>query len=142
MGAYEVERMALHFSRKTPSLPAAMPGDPLTYTITIDNAGPREMSGALVTDTIPALLTYDDDSLAASAGEYGYENRVVTWTGSVTASGAVIVTYRATVSDTVPLGTYIANTATISGGGEPISRTAALYIGYSTHLPVVMKDGD
>jgi uncharacterized repeat protein (TIGR01451 family) len=139
MGAYELERMALHFSKKAASQPAAMPGDPLTYTITIDNAGPREMSGVLVTDTLPALLTYDDNSLAASAGEYGFQNGVVTWTGSVSASGSVTVAYRATVSDTVPLGTYIANTATISGGGELLSRTATLYVGYLTHLPVVVK---
>jgi uncharacterized repeat protein (TIGR01451 family) len=141
MGAYELERMALHFSRKAPSLPAAMPGDPLTYTIAIDNAGPREMSSVHVTDTLPALLTYVDTSLTASAGDYGFQNGVVTWTGSVSASGSVTVSYRAAVSDTVPLGTYIANTATISGGGELISRTATLYIGYSTHLPLVMRDG-
>jgi uncharacterized repeat protein (TIGR01451 family) len=139
IGAYELERMALHFSRKAASQPAAMPGDPLTYTITIDNAGPQEMSAVHVTDTLPALLTYVDTSLTASAGDYGYRDGVVTWTGAVDASGSMTVAYRATVSDTVPLGTYIANTATISGGGTIISRTATLYIGYRTHLPVVVK---
>jgi hypothetical protein len=99
------------------------------------------MAGAALSDTIPALLAYDHNSLTASVGDYGYKNGVVTWTGSVDPSGSVTVTYGATVSDTVPLGTYIANTATISGGGELTSRTATVYVGYSTHLPVVMKDG-
>jgi hypothetical protein len=55
--------------------------------------------------------------------------------------GTVIVTYRATLSDTVPLGTSIANTAVVSGGREVISRTATLYVGHQIYLPIVMKGG-
>lgn len=42
---------------KTDGLADALPGDQLTYTLTLGNAGPSSVIGAPVTDTIPAELT-------------------------------------------------------------------------------------
>jgi uncharacterized repeat protein (TIGR01451 family) len=141
MGAYEYEQTTLGSTSKTASMPAAMPSGLLTYTITVENTGPVRISGVLVTDTLPTSVTYADQSLTATDGDYDYENGNVMWNGSLDPAGTVIITFRATVSDVVPLGTSIANTAIISGGGEIISRTAKVFVGHRMYLPLMTKGG-
>lgn len=54
----------------------AVPGEPLTYMVTVSNAGPSAAIGVLLTDTIPAALT---------DVEYSVDNGVSfqSWTGSL-----------------------------------------------------------
>src|SRR5262249_24063915 len=42
---------------KTDGLTSALPGDVVTYTVVVTNAGPSAATGATVADTIPAALT-------------------------------------------------------------------------------------
>jgi uncharacterized repeat protein (TIGR01451 family) len=41
---------------KTDGQTTAVPGQPVTYTIGVANAGPDDAAGATVTDTVPAAL--------------------------------------------------------------------------------------
>jgi uncharacterized repeat protein (TIGR01451 family) len=48
----------------------AVPGQPVTYTIVVSNAGPSMAHGATVTDTLPAALTGATWTCTASSGSY------------------------------------------------------------------------
>jgi len=122
-----VETQELELSNKAVNASAVLPGTPLTYTITLRNISGANVSNARVTDTLPIALTYVDDSLTATSGSYGYTNRVITWTGSVNAGGAVAITFGAMASQTAS-GTSVTNSAVISGGGEIITRTATISV--------------
>ncbi|MEJ2735919.1 MAG: PKD domain-containing protein, partial [Anaerolineae bacterium] len=135
------EAAFLYPSRKTASTSAALPGDPVTYTIALHNEAPIDSTEIRVTDTLPLSLTYMEDSLTATAGSFGSENRVITWTGSLSAGGSVRITFGTTISTIVPLGTEVINSAVISAAGEIVTRTARVFVGHQIYLPLVMRSG-
>ncbi len=53
---------------KTNGQTLALPGDPVTYTITVSNAGPSDVTGASVIDPFPAMLAGVTWSCTATAG--------------------------------------------------------------------------
>jgi len=73
-------------------------GDEVTYTLTAVNAGPSTAQGVVVTDRLPAGLTYVAGSAAPSAG-VTFADGTLTWNvGSLTAGPTgVTLTFRATV---------------------------------------------
>ncbi len=137
MGAYEATPRDPY--RKTASPSAILPGDPLTYTISFENLETVDITDVRVTDTLPTLVTYLDNSLTATGGSYGYADGVVTWTGTVSAGGSVAVRFGVTVSQMASLGSSISNSAVISGGGEIITRTATVFVGHQIYLPLITK---
>ncbi len=80
--------------------------DPIAYVLTASNAGPADAADAVVTDTLPANLTYvSNDCGAAVAGQ------TVTWTIGALANGASAV---CTINTTVNAVGAISNTASIT----------------------------
>ncbi|UBV42789.1 DUF11 domain-containing protein [Deinococcus taeanensis] len=93
----------------------AKPGETLTYTLTLTNAGPSAASSVTLTDPLPAGLTYVSSSPAAAVS-----GQTLTWTLASLASGAtqtMTVTATApgpaTLSST-PAARTLTNTATVS----------------------------
>ena len=78
----------------------AVPGQQVTFTVTITDTGPTPYAGITVTDTLEMLddAAYDGDA-AASAGSVSYASPVLTWTGDLAPGGTVTVTFTATVHD-------------------------------------------
>lgn len=140
IGAYEVQ--SLESSAKTVNQSITLPGESLAYTITFNNGSTTNFATAQVTDTLPSSLTYIDNSLSATSGSYGHSNGVISWTGSLNAGGFVNITYGATVSDTVPLGTTISNSAMIDIGGEIVSHSTSVLVGRSIYLPIINVCGN
>lgn len=120
-----------------PPLPG--PGDVLTYTIRLENPGPA-LPGVRVSDTLPAEVHYLG-TLAASAGSYGYENGVITWTGTVDGGEPVTITYGVTIGLHISLPLSIVNNARIDDGRGIIWDRQAVVIvgGYAFYLPLVEK---
>ena len=94
---------------------AAVPGDTIAYTVTIENLGPSDASGIVVTDPIPAGVVFVS---ATGGGTYDEIENVVTWnvgdlapsaapeeltlTVAIGSSTTGTVTNRATVTSTSP----------------------------------------
>ena len=91
------------------------PGTTLSYTLTVENVGDQDATGAEVTDTIPANTTF----VSASAG--GSESGgVVSWPAFDLAAGdSITFTVTVDVDDPFPVGvTTIVNTAHVEDDGS------------------------
>jgi uncharacterized repeat protein (TIGR01451 family) len=121
-----------------PALP--QPGDTLTYTIRLINPGPA-LNAVRVTDTLPSNAYLVSGSINASSGSWGVNGSVLTWTGAVSPSLSVTVTYVMTTSSAITLPTAILNTALIDDrAGNILTRTAGVIVnGFGVYLPVVRK---
>jgi len=100
---------------KAADIPSYVPGDPMTYTIRVSNAGPHDVSGATVTDTFPAEVSLNGQWTCTATG-------VATCTAS--GSGDIndtidlpvgeTVTYTVDVTVDLAATGNIVNTATVS----------------------------
>ncbi|MFF0741844.1 hypothetical protein ACFYVL_15720 [Streptomyces sp. NPDC004111] len=146
---------------KTASPKNPGPGDKVTYTLTLTNAGARDYPGASVTDDLTGVLggaRYNDDATAkdgagATLTAPAYTSPKLSWSGTVKARGKVVITYSATVRSPVPAGsTTLRNSVTSNvpgecepGGSDPDCATVTplprLVIAKSS-TPDVVRAGD
>jgi uncharacterized repeat protein (TIGR01451 family) len=96
---------------KVASTATYTPGSPLSYTITASNSGPADVTGATVTDTVPAALTGFTWTCASGCSQSSGTGSISTAV-DIAASGSVVIT----LSGTVPGGTVgaLSNTASIA----------------------------
>ena len=120
---------------KTDGLSSAQPGDPVTYTIVVGNAGPSSVTGAPVTDVLPTGLAaaswtcVPSSGASCSASGIGNINTVVDLTVGATATFTVTTSITATtgvitnaaridapagVSDPVPADNVATDTTSIT----------------------------
>ena len=100
-------------------------GSNVDFTITVTNNGPSDATGVLVTDQLPAGLTYVSD--LASVGTYNSGTGV--WTIGALASGAsATLTLTATVTTTGPLTNTAAKTAENETDPNAANNTASVTI--------------
>ncbi|MBC7250170.1 MAG: DUF11 domain-containing protein [Anaerolineae bacterium] len=126
-------------SIKTVNTPAPKFGEMVTYTITIRNSGSPVTDTVAVSDSIPAGLEYVPQSVIATLGSSSYNDGVIHWSGVLSNTPEVVITYAATVTEKdVRL---ITNTALIDAGSAGVySRTATIVAnGVTVHLPLVVK---
>jgi hypothetical protein len=94
-----------------------VPGQSITYTIVISNAGPGAQSdnpGNEFTDVLPSPLTLQGASASSGTAVATAGTNTVTWNGSIAAGGSVTITIVAFVNATVAPGTTITNQGTVS----------------------------
>lgn len=117
---------------QVPLFDPAVLGQPLTYTITVTNSGPEPAYSVVVTDTIPASVSFDSATANGS-----YSNGIVTWTLGTMANGA-----GSNVSLTVTPSTFdpITNIVTVSSvTSDPgPGNTSIIVTGVSTGAPPVI----
>ena len=115
-------------------------GETLTYTIqVVSDTGPLTNT-VNMTDTIPARLEYIPGSLTSSSGIVDDSKAPdLSWTGALTPTPRVTISYQVTVTTTSPL--FITNTAAIqSVGYDPIERSATVIAnGYHNYLPLIFR---
>jgi uncharacterized repeat protein (TIGR01451 family) len=110
---------------KTDGQATVVPGSPITYTIVASNAGPSPVTGATVTDTLPATITLATwTCLGAGGGTCtasgsGHINDTV----NLPVGGAVTYTLSGTISPSL-IGT-LSNTATVTAPGGVIDPNLA-----------------
>ncbi len=92
---------------KTADSPAApVVGDTVTFTLTVSNAGPADAENVVVTDTLPANVTYVSDTCGAAVA-----GSTVTWTVGTLADGANAI---CDIVTTINNFGEISNTATVA----------------------------
>ena len=108
-----------------------MPGEHITWTITVVNNGSVGASDVVVTDTLPAELAVL--SASTSRGTYSISGQTVTFNiGTLGAFESVTMQIVTRVLSN-PASGFVANTATVAGGGQTDSTTATINL--VTRLP-------
>ena len=115
------------------------PGDSLTYTILLKNPG-ETLDHVAVTDTLPTGVSYAG-KLWSSSGLAGYNGGAVTWSGEVSSTAPVTVSFVVTVSSQIIGTRVIINAASLDDGrGTVLHRQATVIVnGTSLYLPVVRR---
>lgn len=124
---------------KTDNQTTAIPGTPITYTITAANAGPSSVTGATLTDTVPASILGVSWTCVASSGSScgaanGTGNTInttvnllnggtATYTVTGTISPAALGNLTNTASIAAPSGTTDPNSANNTGSDPPDTLT-------------------
>ena len=134
-------------SNKNVSTQSADFGDIVTYTVSVENAtGPLSIT-AVMTDMLRPGLSYVHGSLTATVGTVNADAAPeLTWTGMLSPTPHITITYSAVVTYPIPGSTIIlpspiVNTASIAATGyESITRTATLQTHlYRVYLPLVLR---
>jgi uncharacterized repeat protein (TIGR01451 family) len=138
IGAYELQ--PLDFSKMTVSPEEVYPGDIVTYSITLKNWSEVDFHNVILSDTLPELLDYQDDSLTASAGIANFLDGQISWTGDVNSASSIYITFTAMVKREAAYGSVISNTAYINGGGEILPLFAGLRVSLvNVFLPMLSR---
>jgi uncharacterized repeat protein (TIGR01451 family) len=116
-------------------------GDTVAYTLSIAHQGGPMTTTTWVTDTLPTQLDFVDGSLSASSGTATYQAGRVRWTGLISATPRLTVTYQMTVPNSEPM--IISNVAAFYNpalDAAPVMRAALVLInGQQLYLPVLIK---
>ena len=150
MGAFEVGQPLpvygprpalpdLNPSTKQASQPVIYPGKPITFTIILRNTG-KKAPGIHMTDNLPSELEFQGN-LSASSGSVGYANGTITWTGIVTATEPVKITFSVTLVSQITTAQLITNTAIIEDGlgGELQRKVIIIANGIAVYLPIATR---
>jgi uncharacterized repeat protein (TIGR01451 family) len=139
VGAFEGNPVVEAVS-KVASTTDARHGELITYTITIADLGAAPTVTHTLTDRVPAGLSYVPDSLAASGGTVDDAGApLLRWTGLLTPTPSVTVTYAVTVSTLIPQ--RATNTAVVGAPGyQGITRTATVRLNRRhIYLPLTFR---
>ncbi len=127
------------FTDKQVSQAQARWGDTLFYTITLTNTFGVSPLPILMTDTVPAALVTQPNTLWASQGALTDTAGVLTWSGSITPSGVISLGFQAKVA---AVNTTITNVAVVDAGvdGIVLSPVVQTVVGPAMlYLPVVAR---
>jgi len=128
-------------SQKAASAATPVTGQTVTYTIVIQNLEVPLTATVYLTDEVPSELSYVPSTLTATTGIVTDASPpTLRWSGLLSPTPAITVTYAVTVSTTMTQ--TITNRAVIAAPGyQTITRTATIVSnGYPVYLPLVLKN--
>jgi len=123
---------------KTPSSPTYEPGQQITFTITVTNAGPNDATGVEVTDVLPAGTTYV--SATPSAGACVGTTTVVCTFPTIVNGASETIALVVTANGS----TTITNTATVTaveGDPNPANNAASAAVAPFAAIPTASTFG-
>ena len=129
-------------STKTASAPAPRSSEIITYTIAVRNNRGTLTHTIHLTDTVPAGLSYVPGSLVATLGTPDESDApALHWSGSLSDTRTVTVTYAVAVTTPASTTQCIVNTVTVSTNLVGVlTRTATIIAnGYTIHLPIILQ---
>ena len=127
-------------SNKTASQPNPQTNQVVTYTIQLQGLSLPPTVTVSLTDVVPLGLSYIPGTLKASSGITTAVAPTLNWSGVLSPTPIVTITYATLVTTTAR--TAIVNTAHVSAPGYTAVPLNATIIanGYSSYLPIVMKN--
>lgn len=123
-------------SKKTVDRATALPGDELTYRVTLVNSG-NVSELVQVTDPIPDHTTYVPGSVIN--GSYDPAKDAVYWAGVLAPTSSRGLEFRVRIDPSLPAGTVITNTARIDDFAQPVERQASTTISAAPILETSLK---
>ncbi len=96
-----------------------MPGDEILWTIRVVNTGLVRTIDVVVTDNIPAEVTYVRGSITGRGADDSNPRSLMWRVGSLPVGGEVTLTFLTTVNSGLAPGTEIRNVATVRAAGVP-----------------------
>ena len=113
---------------KVASTATAVQGQTVTYTVVVRDTGAPLTATIHLTDEVPLGLSYISGTITATAGTVTDTHApFLYWSGVLTPTPVVTVTYAVTVSAAAPLA--VTNSAVVAvPGHSPITRTATLSV--------------
>ena len=97
----------------------ALPGQTVTYTITVTDTGQTPYAGATVSDELDLLDEADyNNNASASSGSVSYTSPVLTWTGDLAPGGTATITYSVTVHNPATGDKIMTNTVASTDPGS------------------------
>ena len=111
---------------KTASTATPIPGQQVTYTITVTNTGQTSYTAASLADPLGAVLddaVYDGDA-SATTGTASYAGSTVSWTGDLNPGDAATITYSVTIRNPDTGDLVLANTVTSPTAGSNCAATS------------------
>ena len=121
--------------RVTPE--AASVGEVVTYTVRLSNSGLFRTTVGF-TDTLPAELLLQGSPTASSGNAPEVNGQTITWSGTVTESTVVTITYATMLTSTGTLMPSVVNAAQIDDGSGNVYTRRAFVNGYEVFLPLVL----
>ena len=110
-------------------------GQHLTYTLVVRDTGAPLTATVMLTSAVPAGLAYIPGSLTATGGTTDAANApTLTWTGVLSPTPVVTVTYQVSVTTAIPQ-VITSTTVLVAAGAAPIARTASVTILRPTDYP-------
>jgi uncharacterized repeat protein (TIGR01451 family) len=125
---------------KSVDRPFAVPGDTVTWTITVSNPGTVAATNVVVVDVVPneAVL----QSATATGGTITTEGQVITWSIAVLNPGeSFTITIVTRVRDDLNLPFIITNRASVTNAEDPIPRQVEASVSGATTLPATGESG-
>ena len=86
-----------------------MPGERITYTLTLRNAMGLPLDNVRIVDPLPAEVSFVPGSLTGGAS-YDADQHAVEWVGGIVPRDAVTITFQAELAPSIRAGTRITNT--------------------------------
>jgi uncharacterized repeat protein (TIGR01451 family) len=127
-------------SIKSSSTMTAVTGDTVTYTVVLQNVAAPVSATIYLTDTLPPALGYVGGTLTATSGLWSDAGwPTLTWTGTLSETSAVTITYAATATTAATL--LVENAAEIVAPGHVTTAVTSTIIvnPWPTYLPVVSR---
>jgi uncharacterized repeat protein (TIGR01451 family) len=117
---------------------SAKPSQVTTYTIVVSNSGDADATGAAVSDTLPAEVTFAGPVTLdpPGAGTVGTPPTLVT-EATITSGGAITVTFPVTLNANLATGMLITNTAAVSCSEVPAPVEDAVAISVDNVAPTL-----
>jgi uncharacterized repeat protein (TIGR01451 family) len=116
-------------------------GDTVTFALSIDHQGEPITTPTWITDTLPTQLEYVPDSLSANTGTATYQDGQVHWSGLISTTPRLTITYQMTVPPSNVM--VVSNVAAFYNpalDADPVMRSAQIIIkGKEVYLPVILK---
>jgi len=123
-----VNTIELEGSTKEVDQSVAVPGEVLTYTLTLRNAGMADAAEVTVVDPIPPHTVYQPGSTTGGAIYDEVANQIL-WSGAVPSGDRAAFSFAVRTGAPLSDGTVITNMATIDDGVHPpFTRSAATTI--------------